>query len=169
MALILFLACGTSDPVVTDQAPTSTMSTALRSIQSGETPNVAPEAERPEIPEAARREESAPETATTTAKSPKECRAAKAQRQRQEERIDQQRGGVLASAESRISRARTAMSACVGDQECAIDGKRVMALQEAIVGAEASYENAYEQIGVLEAELFEIDQQIRNACGQPDR
>lgn len=143
------------------------MSTALRSIQNGETPEAAVEAAPPAIPEAARRE--APEVEVTRPKDPAECRLAKAERERQEMRIEAQRGTGLANAEARISRARAAMSNCVGDDSCAIDGKRVLELQSSLVSAEAAYEVAYKQIGVLEADLFAIDKRIRQACGQPDR
>ena len=145
------------------------MSTALRTIQSGETPEAEPQAVQPEIPEAARREQKTTPTEVSTPPRPKACRNAKAERDAQEQRIVVQRSQTLAWAEDRISRNRAAMARCVQDETCAIDAERVLALQESIGASEAAYSAAYEQIGVMEAELFSIDERIRSACGLPDR
>ena len=95
------------------------MSTALRSIQSGETPTAEPEQEQPEVPDEARRSSQGrpTETVETTAvKKPRECRQAQADREAMEALIHKQRGSARASAEERISRARAAMSRCGGDE-----------------------------------------------------
>ena len=58
------------------------------------------------------------------------------------------------------------MTACIGDNTCAMDGKRVQELQTRSGNAQTAYERASEQIANLEAGYFDIDRQIYAACGR---
>ncbi len=131
--------------------------------QKKESPEVAPDYPDPPPVSEPQREDAKPPASEDN--SP-ECKKAKARREKQEKRVYNKRVSVNVS-EERHNTAKSAMSGCVNNIDCATDGVRVMDLQEKIASAEASYEATLEQVGVLEAELFDIDQEIKKACGRP--
>jgi hypothetical protein len=161
---LLALACGPTTP----QPPTpkedhSLLSQALGRDPAPEAPKE--EAELPEPPAEASPTRDAPTAPSSEDTSPA-CKAAKAKREKQEKRIYDKRVAVVDASDARLATAQSSMTRCISDLECATDGKRVMELQERIASAEANFEAALDAVGVLEAELFTIDEEIRAACGR---
>jgi len=163
---LLVLACGPLAPTPDEEPDDDEPVSLLRSTFEGEkkeSTEVAPDYPDPPPESEPRREEAKPPASEDN--SP-ECKKAKARREKQEKRIYNKRVSVNAIDE-RQNTVKSAMSGCVNSVECATDGERVMDLQKNIASAEAAYEAALAQVGVLEADLYEIDKEIKRACGRP--
>lgn len=160
---LMILACGAPEGPTVEEDEGSLLSRALTTPEPD--PEPPPEFELPDPPPAAEPEREAPKAPSSEDASP-ECQKAKARRERQEKKIYDKRVAVVDASDARLATAQSSMTNCINDLECATDGKRVMELQERIANAEASYEAALETVGKLEAELYDIDQEIKGACGR---
>lgn len=168
--LLLLLACGDPAPETAPAEDNSAMRSALTQLQQGGTPeNVPPEGSPPDVPQAVAERRAPPVASDEGAQDPAECKRARARREAQEKRIYEARGASVYAAEDRVNAADAAMARCVQDTECAIDGKKVNELMERQQAADRAYAAAIDQVGVLEAALFEIDQEIGRSCGLPGR
>lgn len=160
---LLALACGPTTPQPpTPKEDNSLLSQALNRDAPPEQPK---EEEFPDPPPEASPTRDAPTAPSSEDTSPA-CKSAKAKREKQEKRIYDKRVAVVDASDARLATAQSSMTSCISNMECATDGKRVMELQERIASAEASFEAALDAVGVLEAQLFAIDEEIRTACGR---
>ncbi|MCB9760169.1 MAG: hypothetical protein H6739_10075 [Alphaproteobacteria bacterium] len=169
--LALGLACGGDPeppppPPATDATP---LADVLAGMQDGP-PASTPPTDREPPPAPAGLEDPPdpvrPPPAEVRAPGSAECERARDRRETLERQVERQRSTVVLNAEQAASDAQAAMTACVGDLDCAMDGKRVQQLQERIQSSEGAYERAIEQVGALEAGFFEIDKEIRRSCGR---
>lgn len=166
LLLLSLAACGGGDPQPAAPAarPQSTpLADALAGLAgSDEKPKKKVEA-LPSAPAEAR--EATPPTSAPPPSSA-ECAAARARREALAARVADAQRSQLMPAEDALNSAEAAMSACIGDNTCAMDGKRVQELQTRAGTAQLSFERASEQIANMEAGFYEIDQQIHAACGR---
>ncbi len=171
LALVWLLACGAPERASEPEVDKSAMRSALTQLQEGGAPaNVPPAGEPPDVPQAVADRRAPPSSSSDEGhQDPAECKAAKARRERQEQAILQQRGRSVTLAEDRINNARVAMAGCVQSAECSVDAKQITELMEREASANSAYAHAVEEVGKLEAALFEIDQDIAKACGLPGR
>lgn len=166
LLLISLAACGGADkpaPAPASRASSSPLADALAGLAGpDEKPAKKIEALPPAPAEA--REVAAPTSAPPPSSA--ECAAARSRRESLSARVADIQRAQLLPAEDALNAAEASMTACIGDNTCAMDGKRVQELQTRSGNAQAAYERASEQIANLEAGYFEIDQQIHAACGR---
>jgi hypothetical protein len=169
--LALLIACGGDPPAPAPQpqadAGSSSVAAALASLQEGNTPDPTPvDKEPPAVPEEVADRAPAEKTSSGGRSDSPECRAARAEREAHQEKIDRYRENDVIQAEQRWLWSQDAVAACAADLGgCATDGEKY---QDHLVNEKhqlAAYEAAQFKLSELEAGFYEIDQSIAEACG----
>ncbi|MCB9745118.1 MAG: hypothetical protein H6741_19145 [Alphaproteobacteria bacterium] len=165
LTLLLLLACGGDDPApATSTEEEASLADVLAGMQEGPPAPTAPKEGAPPREPTGLTEAPPPPEAAPPGSA--DCEAARGKREALERRVAQQEEGVVARAEESLNSAQAEMNRCIGDMECAMDGKRIQDVQNRVASAQGAYDRAQEQVGVLSAGFYEIDKEIRAACGR---
>jgi hypothetical protein len=124
-----------------------------------------PEPDREDIPDRLARESDRTVPSAGTADS-EDCLAAKKRRDKARKKLNRVYKVRIRPAEKRANDARVALDSCLADLGgCGADADRYVAVAGRSVSTARSLQRELDSVGVLEAKLFPLSQEVSKACG----
>ncbi len=158
----LLLGCPSGQDAVSETPSGSSMAASLKNAAQATPP--APDQE--EFPERLSRE-SDRTVASDGSKDSKACRTARKSRDRLKERVAQAYEREVRPAEERAYQTQVALDACLKDMGgCGADARRYKAVAERAGSSERALQAKIDQIGVLSAQLYPLNEEVTKACGK---